>query len=535
VDFTPQAHGEQQATLSASGSPGGTVNLALDGQGFGMWQLDGAIAGAGQGTISKVGGGIACFSDCTDVVPDGTTVTLQAKASLGSQFDGWSGPCSGTGDCVFTMNGPLTATASFSKIALPITATVNTVGGATGTISSSTGATDTHDYGDPVTLTAIPQVGFGFAGWSGDCEGMGICTIPADAAAAVTATFTPVNIAFVTSTTYIPKDIGSVANADAFCQAQATAAGLPGTYMAYLGTATEPADQRIQNSGKWPHGWVRTDGLPVTNMTATNATPVNLYANFDDYPLALDEFGTPVPDSVPFDTAAASPIGALWSYPNGTCLDWTSAQGDDLWMGRTSSLYWVAAGHDKATHFCATPHRLFCFGVDYATAVDVPKTTGRIAFVSATYFTPADASGLADADAVCAYDASRSSLPGTYKAMLGTVGVSAASRFDLTGAPWVRVDGIRWMNSASDLADPSFQPLTPLIPPTYPGQQNEGWTGGLPGVAPTDPQETCLDWQGGMYDEGLIGDVYDTYVWASWSDGWFHGCSTARPVYCLQE
>lgn len=46
--------------------------------------------------------GISCGSDCEEVYPIGTTVTLRAEASAGS-FLGWAGACSDTNDCTVSV------------------------------------------------------------------------------------------------------------------------------------------------------------------------------------------------------------------------------------------------------------------------------------------------------------------------------------------------------------------------------------------------------------------------------------------------
>ena len=76
---------------------------------------------------------------------------------------------------------------------------VTTDGNGTGTVTSAPAGIDcgttcsaTFDVGTPVGLTAAPGVGSTFAGWSGDCSGMGQCSVTMDADHAVTATFTAV-------------------------------------------------------------------------------------------------------------------------------------------------------------------------------------------------------------------------------------------------------------------------------------------------------------------------------------------------------
>ena len=48
---------------------------------------------------------------------------------------------------------------------------------------------EVYSSGTNVTLTATPQVGSSFAGWTGACTGTGSCVIPMTSAKSVTATF----------------------------------------------------------------------------------------------------------------------------------------------------------------------------------------------------------------------------------------------------------------------------------------------------------------------------------------------------------
>jgi hypothetical protein len=65
-------------------------------------------SGSGGGSVSCNGGA------CASSYADGTTVTLSASADAGSTFPGWSGGgCSGTGNCVVTINSDTTVTATF--------------------------------------------------------------------------------------------------------------------------------------------------------------------------------------------------------------------------------------------------------------------------------------------------------------------------------------------------------------------------------------------------------------------------------------
>ena len=152
-------------------------------------------AGNGTGTITSAPAGISCGATCTVNFRFGTVVTLTAAPAAGSSFAGWSGPCTGTGTCVVTVNAANTVTATFTLQQFPVTVTA--AGTGAGTVTSAPagidcGATCTanYDFGTVVTLTAAPSTGSTFAGWSGaGCTGTGTCVVTVNAASTVTATF----------------------------------------------------------------------------------------------------------------------------------------------------------------------------------------------------------------------------------------------------------------------------------------------------------------------------------------------------------
>jgi PKD repeat protein len=150
------------------------------------------LAGAGTGSVS--GTGIACGLDCTESYPAGSPVTLNAVATGGSSFAGFSGDCTGI-VCTLTMDGPRNVTATFNPPAPTFTLTVTPAGLGTGTISGPGIAcpgdcTETYAAGTPVALTAAPTGGSTFAGFSGDCTGTS-CALTMNGPRNVTATFDP--------------------------------------------------------------------------------------------------------------------------------------------------------------------------------------------------------------------------------------------------------------------------------------------------------------------------------------------------------
>ena len=68
----------------------------------------------GSGSVSN-GGSISCPGSCSASFSSGTVVTLTATPASGSLFSGWSGACTGSGNCVVTMSAARSVTATFSS------------------------------------------------------------------------------------------------------------------------------------------------------------------------------------------------------------------------------------------------------------------------------------------------------------------------------------------------------------------------------------------------------------------------------------
>ncbi len=83
------------------------------------------LSGDGGGNVTSLPSGISCTQNgsaqCRTNFATGTTVTLTATPNVGSTFNGWSGACSGTTVCQFTIGyAAATVSASFlSKSACP--------------------------------------------------------------------------------------------------------------------------------------------------------------------------------------------------------------------------------------------------------------------------------------------------------------------------------------------------------------------------------------------------------------------------------
>lgn len=158
-----------------------------------QYQLTVGKAGGGAGTVT--GNGINCGATCGVTLDSGTAVSLAATAASGSVFLGWSGACSGTGNCNTTMSADRSVTANLVPATQQYTLTVAVTG--SGVVASSPkgiscGRQCSHAFavGSTVTLAAKPAKKHAFLGWSGACSGTAlICTVPIMGNRSVTATF----------------------------------------------------------------------------------------------------------------------------------------------------------------------------------------------------------------------------------------------------------------------------------------------------------------------------------------------------------
>lgn len=70
--------------------------------------------GTGTGTVTSLPTGINCGTTCAANYANGTSVTLSAAPGSGSTFAGWSGGCTGTGNCTLSMSAARNVTATFN-------------------------------------------------------------------------------------------------------------------------------------------------------------------------------------------------------------------------------------------------------------------------------------------------------------------------------------------------------------------------------------------------------------------------------------
>jgi len=397
-------------------------------------------------------------------------------------------------------------------------------------INCGTDCSEYYDYGTVITLTATPDSGYMFTGWSGGgCSGTGTCVRTHTSAVTITATFEPkvYNYAFI-SPVATTAAMGGLSGADAMCSAWASSAGIGGTYRAILSTTTTNASTRLGSA----RGWIRPDGRPVGDL------PSDLF----DYneglliPLMITANGTNL--GVQSVWSASNNTGTFSTYHT-DCGAWTSASTTDTARYGFSNVTTEWLDRGTAT-YCSNSLYVYCFQVDHTTPLDVADfaETGRIIFVSTGNFSTG--SGMSGADALCAADAADyTALSGkTFQAFLANVGASAASRFSSSSTAIVRVDGLRVANNFTALTTMDL-----IHPPSIKADgSTETWRVFVGAFSPTSDgtvTTTCAAWSG-TTSNATEGFAYSSTMlsgdrrWFGNTSGSCSSHSGTIPVYCLE-
>ena len=341
----------------------------------------------------------------------------------------------------------------------------------------------------------------------------------------------PPNVAFVTNESFVVSTLGGLAGADAKCQAAAAAAGLPGTFVAWLSDSSADALTRLGTA----RAWARTDGRPFVDSVA------DLVALRHLYPLHIDENGQRIVATV---VTGTGPDGLRQSATGDFCQDWTGENAAVGFVGGDPDSFgpnWTGASTNPLfTTPCTNEANLYCFQTDHSDPLVTNFPTSRKVFVT---LATVPLGGLAALDQHCTDQAAAGGVfTGSFKALVATDGASAISRFDDTGAPWGRRDGVLLTDSAADIATATqlLAPINEFSDGTFvwdtPGGDlvySGAATPGTPGIA----AETCGgDWSStsGQHRFGFAG--LSTKEW--WDDQRLPSpaaCNTFRRVYCFEE
>lgn len=339
--------GEGDPSGEVTATPEQTVSLSV------------AKSGSAGGTVTSAPLGINCGVDCSEIFVIGTVVTLTATPDAGAFFVGWSGACSGTGTCNLAMNSSQAVTAQFDTIPsgdVTLNASIDPASTGSGVITSNPGGINcgadcvqNFAQGTLVTLTATPEPGSVFSGWSGACSGTGNCVVTMNANTAVSAEFdtTSSTSAFTVSGTvaYSGSHTGRVylrlVPVNGF-PGPASGTSIPG-----LGHFTirgvRPDDYRLEAymDHRTPENGTQNASNPIgsvnVGMVSTNVTGVNLVLQDPPAPSAVfppsDGFG-----GVPFD--------------RGAVLFWESVyNSNDIEIPEFYNLYWSTNPNVSPTVF----------------------------------------------------------------------------------------------------------------------------------------------------------------------------------------
>lgn len=161
--------------------------------------------GSGTGNVTVDNGAITWNANHGTIgVAPSTSMILAATPDAGYVFNGWGGDCGGTGYCTITVDTGKNITASFER---QWTITVNKTGSGNGTINPNSGSLTWNSNsgaglfvnGTSVTLTAVPDTGYVFTGWSGTaCSGLEPCIVLVTDNKNITAGFSPATTLNVT-------------------------------------------------------------------------------------------------------------------------------------------------------------------------------------------------------------------------------------------------------------------------------------------------------------------------------------------------
>ena len=234
---------------------------------------------------------------------DGTVVNITAIPDSGWQFDSWTGDAFDANSASTTvfMDADKTATAIFVE-APPVTLTMAVTGN-----GSTTPEVGTHEYpqGTVVDITATPDPGHEFAGWSGDV---------ADANSATTTV--TMNTDKTVTANFVPE--GEVA-----LTVQVSGSG---TTIPEEGTHSYPKNTVVEISATADSGWEFTgwDGDVADSGSATTTVTMDenktITANFSELP--------PLPTSTltmaVTGNGSTTPEVGTHEYPQGTVVDITA-------------------------------------------------------------------------------------------------------------------------------------------------------------------------------------------------------------------
>lgn len=334
-----------------------------------------------------------------------------------------------------------------------------------------------------------------------------------------------------------------IAAGDAVCQARAAAAGLSGTYRAWLSDNTTDAYCHIQgydgykvsaNCGQTTlptaaGPWIRTDGNPFADTIDKLINNNQVFT-----PVRYDENGALIANLYYTGTDIHGTYGGL------NCNNWTDGTvGASAGYGSTqgASSGWTGSGGIS----CSGAIRLLCFQTGVGgplPSITVPASAKKVFVTSTTH--NGNLGGLAGADAICVSRATTAGIANAanFKAWISTGSPSVDAINHLTSnGPWHRLDGVKVADNKAALIASGSTALFTAISQTETGayistQYYNVWTG-------TDDNgvglvNNCSNWTNGTSgSQGQAGMATisdgDWTNWTSWS------CDNLYALYCFED
>jgi len=179
IGWSGTCNGTGNCTIAINDNKTVTANFLIG------YSLNISKSGTGSGTITSSPSGINCGTSCSKDFIAGTLITLSASATSGSNFIGWSSPCSGIDKCILVMDSNKSVSAAFDYVGITkYDLSVIKSGTGSGIVTSSpsgiscgTDCTESFALWTAITLTASANSSSVFAGWTGACTGTDKCSL----------------------------------------------------------------------------------------------------------------------------------------------------------------------------------------------------------------------------------------------------------------------------------------------------------------------------------------------------------------------
>ena len=500
--------------------------------------------GTGTGTVTSNPAGISCGATCGSDNADfdyGQMVTLTAAPDATSNFTGWSGGgCGGVvmSQCTVTMTQARNVTANFTLKSYTLTVATNGGDGVgdvfsdDGGIDCGTDCSDSYTHGNDVLLSASPDFGYVFTGWSGGgCETAGLddCVVSMTAATNVTAAFQPddfpvdVDFTGTGSGSVTHEGTGTICSSPTPCSEDAP----------FGSTVTLTA---TPSAGSVFLGW-SGDCTGLGSCVLPIDGPQSVTARFQDIvtitvKLQGEIGGEEVGGAAKVFVVSTGGLGGSISCSqDGGCsanfVEGVNVTLSPVQPGWAAFEGWQTGPCAGSTSPCVAP-------AAEGTIEALFSRKGNIVFVSSATRT-GDLGGLGGADEFCATLANRVRLPGVYQALIAEPGINIFERLDSRAEPFIRMDGEivartlgEWVRG--NMEHPVFynefgdRVATPF----------EVWTGAFEDGTPDSVLNTCDHWTKASGVLGRRGHMAgQAYSWVDRSGT--VDCSVLQRVYCISD